>query len=258
MIDANAYLGNWPFRPLRYAAPTALLGKMDALGIEKAVVSPLENVFYKDQLAGNRQLYDQVKAHADRFLPAYTINPTFPGWEEDLAICVRDFDMRVMRLHPNYHQYALDSAAGAAALETARAHGFVVILTTGIEDTRHHHPLVKVPDVPSAQIAAAVSAFADVRFLIAAGTFAAQNAVWTQAAHTGNLFIEISRVQGPVGDIEKLCAAMGADHVLFGSNLPLHVPEAATLAIEHANISADEREQIMHGNAARLFGLSDT
>ena len=255
MIDANAYVGNWPFRQLRYTTPAALLGKMDALGIEQAVVSSLENVFYKDLLAGNRNLHALVKAHADRFLPAFTINPTFPGWEEDLEICVQELGMRVMRLHPNYHQYALDAAEGTAVLEAARAHGFVVIITVGMEDTRHHHPLIKVPDVPSGQVAAAVSAFSDVPFLVAAGSFSAHNAVWAQATHTGNLNFEISRVQGPVGDIEKLCETMGADHVLFGTNLPLHVPEAATMAIEHAKISADERRMIAQGNAARLFGL---
>lgn len=255
MIDANAYLGNWPFRNLRYTTHIALLDKMDALGIEKAVVSPLENVFYKDQLAGNRQLHAEVGHHADRFLPAYTINPTFPGWEEDLAICVQEFGMRVMRLHPNYHQYALDSAEGTAVLEAARGHGFVVVLTTGMEDTRHHHPLVKVPDVPSEQVAAAVSAFSDVRFLVAAANFSGINAVWTQAAHSANLHFDISRVQGPVGDIEKLCATMGTGRVLLGTNLPLHVPEAATLAVEHAKITADERANIVRGNAARLFGL---
>ncbi len=256
MIDANAYLGNWPFRPLRYTTPDALLGKLDALGIERAVVSPLPNVFYKDQLAGNRVLHDQVKTHADRFLPAFTLNPTFPGWEEDLAICVEEFGMGVMRLHPNYHRFALDSAAGNAALAAARAHNFVVILTVGIEDTRHHHPLVKVPDVPGAELAAAVSAFPDVRFLIAAGAFAALNAVWAEATRRDNLYVEISRVQGPVGDIEKLCATMGADHVLFGTNLPLHVPEAPAMALAHAKISAGERRQIAHDNAARLFGLA--
>ena len=255
MIDANAYVGNWPFRQLRYTTPTALLGKMDALGIEQAVVSSLENVFYKDLLAGNRSLQAQVSANSDRFLPAFTINPTFPGWEEDLEICVQEFGMRVMRLHPNYHQYALDAAEGTAVLEAALAHGFVVIVTIGMEDTRHHHPLVKVPDVPSGQMAAAVSAFSDVPFLVAAGSFSAHNAVWAQSTHTDNLYLEISRVQGPVGDIEKLCGTMGADHVLFGTNLPLHVPEAATMAIEHAKISADERRMIVQENAVRLFGL---
>lgn len=255
MIDVNAYLGEWPFRKLPFTTHFALLEKMDALGIEKTVVSSLENVFYKDQFAGNRQLHSQVDHHPDRFLPAYTINPTFPGWEEDLALCVKDFGMRVMRLHPNYHQYTLDSTEGLAVLEAARAHGFVVIIVTGLEDTRHHHPLIKVPDVSSAQIAAAVSAFPDVRFLIAAGSFTAQTAAWTQATHTDNLYVEISRVQGPVGDIEKLCATMGADRVLLGTNLPLHVPEAATLAVEHAKISAGDRRKIVQENAERLFGL---
>ena len=185
MIDANAYLGNWPFRKLRYTTHIALLDKMDALGIEKAVVSSLENVFYKDQLAGNRQLHAEVDHHAERFLPAFTINPTFPGWEEDLAICVRDFGMRVMRLHPNYHQFVLDSTAGTAVLEAARAHNFVVIIATGLEDTRHHHPLVKVPDVSSEQVAAAVSAFSDVRFLVATANFSGINAVWTQGRALG-------------------------------------------------------------------------
>lgn len=255
MIDANAYLGNWPFRKLRYTTHFALLDKMDALGIEKAVVSPLENVFYKDQLAGNRQLHTEVNHHPDQFLPAYTINPTFPGWEKDLAICVEEFGMRVMRLHPNYHQYALDSAEGTAVLEAARAHGFVVILTTGVEDTRHHHPLVKVPDVPGEQVAAAASAHPDVRFLVAAANFSGITAIWTQAAEKQHLFFEISRVQGPVGDIEKLCSTVGADRVLLGTNLPLHVPEAATLAVEHAKITAAERRLIVRGNAEWLFGL---
>ena len=255
MIDANAYLGNWPFRKLRYTTHIALLDKMDALGIEKAVVSSLENVFYKDQLAGNRHLHAEVDHHADRLLPAYTIDPIFPGWEEDLANCVQEFGMRVMRLHPNYHQFALDSAEGAAVLDAARTHGFVVILTTGIEDTRHHHPLVKVPDVPGEQVAAAASAHPDVRFLVAAANFSGINAVWSQAAQSANLYFDISRVQGPVGDIEKLCGTLGADRVLLGTNLPLHVPEAATLAVEHAKITADERGKIVHGNAARLFSL---
>lgn len=255
MIDANAYLGNWPFRKLKYSTHFAFLEKMDALGIEKAVVSPLENVFYKDQLAGNRHLHSEVNHHPDQFLPAYTINPTFPGWEEDLAICVEEFGMRVMRLHPNYHQFSLDSAEGKTVLDAARGHGFVVIITTGLEDTRHHHPLVKVPDVPGEQVAAAVSAHPDVRFLVAAANFSGISAIWSQCAPAQNLHFEISRVQGPVGDIEKLCATIGADRVLLGTNLPLHVPEAATLAIEHAKITADERAKIEHGNAARLFGL---
>ena len=256
MIDANAYVGNWPFRQLRYTTPAALLGKMDALGIERAVVSSLENVFYKDLLAGNRDLHALVRAHADRFLPAFTINPIFPGWEEDLEICVQEFGMRVMRLHPNYHQYALDAAEGTAVLEAARAHGFVVNVTIGMEDTRHHHPLIKVPDVPSGQVAAAVSAFSGRavsrcrRFVLGA-----QRGMGAVYAHRKTSISIFHGCKGRWETLRSSAKRWGADHVLFGTNLPLHVPEAATMAIEHAKISADERRMIAQGNAVRLFGL---
>src|SRR5688572_5748468 len=107
MIDANAYLGEWPFRRLPQRTPEAMLRKMDALGIEQAVVSRLENVFFKDLLVGNRELHALVRQHPDRFIPAFTINPAFPGWREDLRICVDEMGMRQLRLHPNYHQYRL-------------------------------------------------------------------------------------------------------------------------------------------------------
>src|SRR5262245_8580128 len=98
MIDANAYIGEWPFRAIDYTTPDSLLRKMDAMGVEKAIVSRLANVFYKDVLVGNRQLHAIVRRHPDRFVPAYTINPAFPGWEEDLQICIAELGMRHLRL----------------------------------------------------------------------------------------------------------------------------------------------------------------
>ena len=69
MIDANSFLGEWPFRRLPYAQPEDRLRKMDALGIEKAVVSRLENVFYKDLLVGNEELHAIAQRYPDRFIP---------------------------------------------------------------------------------------------------------------------------------------------------------------------------------------------
>src|SRR5262245_6964334 len=100
MIDASAYLGAWPFRRLQCTTVGRLLEGMDGRRIERAVVSCLENVFYKDQLTGNRALYESTRGYADRLIPAYTANPGFPGWETDLEICIEEFGMKVLRLHP--------------------------------------------------------------------------------------------------------------------------------------------------------------
>ena len=186
MIDVNAFLGEWPFRRLPYAQPEDRLRKMDALGIEKAVVSRLENVFYKDLLVGNEELHAIVQRFPDRFIPAYTINPGFPGWEHDLDICINDFGMRNLRLHPNYHQYSrlkgnvpriaeargypnyqqyhfLDDQA-QALLGKAEEHDLVVLISIGVEDPRFAHWLMKVPSVTMIDAAEAVNGFPGVRF----------------------------------------------------------------------------------------------
>ena len=276
MIDANAFLGEWPFRRLPYAQPADRLRKMDALGIEKAVVSRLENVFYKDLLVGNEELHAIVQQYPDRFIPAYTINPGFPGWEHDLEICLNDFGMRNLRLHPNYHQYSrlkgnvprmveargypnyqqyhfLDDQA-QALLGKAEEHNLVVLISIGVEDPRFAHWLMKVPSVTMIDAAEAVNGFPGVRFLVCGATFSEVTSLWSYAYHQDSLYFENSRVQGPIGDVDDLCALMGADHLLFGSNLPINYAESAKLSIEYAEIDADVKQALFKGNAERLFG----
>ena len=218
MIDVNAFLGEWPFRRLPYAQPEDRLRKMDALGIEKAVVSRLENVFYKDLLVGNEELHAIVQQFPDRFIPAYTINPGFPGWEHDLEICINDFGMRNLRLHPNYHQYSrlkgnvpriaeargypnyqqyhfLDDQA-QALLGKAEEHDLVVLISIGVEDPRFAHWLMKVPSVTMIDAAEAVNGFPGVRFLVCGATFSEVRSLWSSAYHQDNLYFENSRVQG--------------------------------------------------------------
>lgn len=256
MIDSNAYVGEWPFRRLPYSQPDNLLRKMDALGIEKAVVSRLENVFFKDLLVGNRELHAIVQAHADRFIPAYTINPAYPGWDEDLEICIEELGARNLRLHPNYHQYELLGQENLRLLEIAREHDLLTMVSIGLEDARHHHRLVRVPDVSAGDIAQAVNAFPHVRFLVAAGRFAEVTSIWRSVDKRENLYVENSRVQGPIHDVAKLCSIIGPDHVLFGSNAPLHYHESAKLSIEtETQITDMVKQKLFRENAARLFNV---
>ncbi len=256
MIDSNAYVGEWPFRRLPYSQPDDLLRKMDSLGIERAVVSRLENVFFKDLLVGNRELQAIVEAQPDRFIPAYTINPAYPGWDEDLEICLSELGAKNLRLHPNYHGYELLGRECLRLLEIAQEHDLLVMIAIGLEDVRHHHRLVIVPDVGAGDIAQTVNAFPQVRFLVTAGRFGEMTSIWRSVDKRENLYVENSRVQGPIHDVAKLCSTIGPDHVLFGSNAPLHYHESAKLSIEtEAQISDEIKQQLFRDNAVRLFNM---
>ena len=256
MLDSNAYVGEWPFRRLPYAQPENLLRKMDALGIERAVISRLENVFFKDLLVGNRELHRIAQGHADRFIPAYTINPAYPGWDEDLEICIAELGARNLRLHPNYHQYELLGRECLRLLETAQARGLLILIAIGLEDARHQHWLVRVPDVAAGEIAQTVNAFPRVRFLVTAGRFGEVTGIWRSVDERANLYVENSRVQGPIHDVAKLCASIGPQHLLFGSNSPLHYHESAKLSIEtETGIAEPVKRMLFKENAARLFDV---
>ena len=122
---------------------------MDKLRIERAAVSRLENVFLKDCLVGNRELAALIAPHADRFVPFYTVNPAFPGWEDDLRLCQEELGLAPgaggIHLHPNYHAYDLAGRGAAALLEHAQDAGLPVRVATGLEDPRTQHWLVQVP-----------------------------------------------------------------------------------------------------------------
>src|SRR5262249_26763867 len=158
--------------------------------------------------------------------------------ETDLEICVRDFGMKVLRLHPNYHQYSFLEAhvprmmeargapnyqqyhmlhAGAQALlAQAREHRFVVLLSVGLEDPRFHHWLCRVPNVTPADVAEAANGFPDVPLVVCGATFSEVVAIRRLAYRTENLYFENSRIQGPLHDVEALCQIVGERQLLFG------------------------------------------
>ena len=103
IIDVNAYLGHWPFRQLRHNTASGLLKLMDKNGIDKAIVSSINAIFYKNCHSGNEELAAETKAHRDRLIPFATLNPEYPGWEDDLKHCHEDFGMTGLRLLPHYH-----------------------------------------------------------------------------------------------------------------------------------------------------------
>ena len=53
LIDANVYLGSWPFAPLPPRTGPQLAAHLRALGIARSLVSPLGAVFQPDPMPAN-------------------------------------------------------------------------------------------------------------------------------------------------------------------------------------------------------------
>ena len=253
-VDVNCYLGRWAFRPVTCPLVDTLLAELDRAGIARALVSPLDGVLYKEPMAANQELAAQVQAAPDRLWPACTLNPAFPGWERDLDECITRLRARAIRLHPNYHGYALDDPRAQALVQRAALAGLPVLVTVGLEDVRTHHWHMQVPDLPPVEVARLAAAVPEARLVVTGANFGQLAALWRSGEPVPpNLFVEISRVQGPIGDVEQLCARLSVEHVLFGTNLPLHEPAAPLLALQYASLSDVDRRRIFRDNALALL-----
>ena len=93
------------------------------------------------------------------------------------------------------------------------------------------------------------------RLLLTGGGFREVTGICEQVEKQEHVYIENSRVKGPIHDAEKLCHLMGSERVLFGTNSPITTPESPKMSIEHAGLLSADKQKLSHGNACRLFGL---
>jgi predicted TIM-barrel fold metal-dependent hydrolase len=254
-FDVDCYLGLWAFRPVTCGTVESLLEELDRYGIARALVSPLEGVIYKEPMLANRALAAQVGVAPGRLLPACTLNPALSGWETDFDECAGALGARALRLHPNDHACPLDDPRTVELVRRAAARGLPVLVAVGLEDTRSHHWLMQVPDVRVAEIAALAVAVPEAKVVVTGATSGQLAALWRNGATApANLWVDIARVQGPIGDVEQLCRRLGEERVLFGTSLPLHEPAAPLLTVQNADLSPGTRLRILHANAAALLG----
>ena len=153
LIDANAWLGHYPFRPVPHTTADGLLRLMDRHGIEQAVVSSLHSVFYADAHGGNEELAQWVRPHRDRLIPCATLNPTWPGWERDFRQCCDEWDMRGLRLFPSHHRFSLTSPRSVELIHAAVERRLHVAIPLRLEDRRQQHWMDATPEVLLSEIA---------------------------------------------------------------------------------------------------------
>ncbi len=217
IIDVNAFLGHYPFRQLRNNSAAAFVAHLDRNGIDRAVVSSLHAVFYRDAHRGNEELFAETRAHASRLIPVATVNPKYVGWERDLAECVEQWKMKVVTLLPEHHGYSLSDAQGRAALAKIAEYGLPVLLTQRLEDRRQRHAFDRAEDLQLNAVLEAAQAYPRLKFMLVnwAGLDGKR---LVDAGLKGRCLIDFARLQVVFRkDVPKLIETLGVEAIAFGS-----------------------------------------
>ena len=249
-IDANVYIGQYPFRHLPHPDPDVLTRVLEREGMRGAWVGHLPSAFYRDPNAGNDLLFSALEPHSGLLLPVPAIHPRWPHWERYLREAVRRGAVAIRAYPPQWNLGPHDEAMLDLARSCAE-HGLPLVLTTRFEDPRQRHWMDAAGDLQGAAVRAIARADERVRLLVtSAGRALVEEVHWgLTPSERSRVWWDISWIWGPPDDdLAHLLRTVGADRFVYGSAWPLRLTQTpranlallpdALLGVELASVAA--------------------
>jgi predicted TIM-barrel fold metal-dependent hydrolase len=156
--------------------------------------------------------------------------------------------MKLIRLHPNYHGYALDDPVFVKLLESAIRERLGVQIVAQMEDERTQHPLMQVKPVDFKPLPALLKSLPEARVMV----LNASRAMSMTALAGSGVWLDIAMLEG-LGGVGNLLKDWPRDRVVFGSNAPLFYWESARLKLQESELSASQMTAITSANAGAFL-----
>lgn len=248
IIDTNVYLGAHPFRESVTTKPDALALKLANQKVIEAWAGSFEALLQRDVTGVNERVASACsRAGGGVLRPVGSVHPKLPDWRGDLRRCIEQHGMTAIRLHPNYHGYALDDPAFVELLETATARKLLVQIVAQMEDVRTQHPLVQVGPVDLKPLPSLLKRVPEARVMV----LNASRAMSMTALAGTKVWLDIAMLEG-VGGIENLLKDWPLDRLVFGSHAPFFYWESARLKLEESALDDEQLAAITRRNAQSL------
>ena len=251
VIDTNVSLFQWPFRRMLYDTTGALVDKLESLRIAQAWAGSFEGLLHRDITGVNLRLAEACREEGrGRLVPFGSLNLELPDWEEDLRQCHEQHRMPGIRLHPNYHDYALDDPRFTRLLTMAAERGLLVQLAASMEDVRTQHPKLQVPDVDLAPLPDLLQKVPKANVLLL--NFKATGAIFIRLADCPQVYFDIARVESTDG-VARILRGPAGERTVFGTHAPFLIYESALIKAYESDLTERETRSLFADNARRLL-----
>lgn len=251
ILDANAFVGRWPYWPVQRTCPEEIAAALNGLRIERAAVCSTRSVFVNWE-DGNCEVEAAATNHR-AFIPfvclgTQELSHTWHPADYDFSgYAARGF--RGVRLYPQHHSYhlLLESFVDVI-LEDAAARRWPVLLPLRIIMNWG------MPSLDPSVMQAIVTRHPRVRWILAGVNYLFELQMAVSLMHQyETVHLETSCIMG-FAAIEKTVQRCGQDRLLFSSGMPWQEAAAGLSKIAHARISTAAQEAILGGNLLRLIG----
>lgn len=242
IIDSHAHVGACRVFGAEQQ-PQALIEKMDAGGVDVSVVQPFPGS--EDVATDHDTIAQMGRDNPGRVYGLASVNPHLGdrAYRDEVHRCVQELGFIAVKLHTIGHAVSPGSPDARLVFRTAAELGVPVMIHTG-------------PGVPFAEPAAWIPMareFAELPVILAhAGAGLYTGPAIVAAEVCDNIVLETSWCRPQ--DVGQAVTRLGADRVLFGSDLAFNI--APAIAAHDAVLSDDDRDTVMRRAPAALFDLS--
>jgi predicted TIM-barrel fold metal-dependent hydrolase len=247
-IDAFTFVGESLFGPGQTSAE--LLSRMDAAGVERAVVCPLKPRGY--HLGPANDLVAEAVAHQPRFVGLARVDPNLEHEAVlELERATRELGLCGLFLHPWEEHFRVNGPRVDPILARCAELQIPVVIASG-------YPWVS----EASQVGDLARRFPDVTLVMTHGgqiniSGLGQADALNTLQRQPNVCMETSGVYRQ-DFLEDVATLIGPERVLFGSNSPFMDMRLEVERARWANLAEDSKTLMLAGNAERIFKLDSS
>ena len=243
VFDVHGHCGHfWDILAMNVSAET-MIPTMDALGVDMLCLSA-SLACSSDVQVGNQMVLDAIKAHPGRIY-GYAI-PT-PWYENENF---EDFfkpgtGMLGVKIHASLAQSEINAPGYDSVYELANKRGLPVLFHTWTAGHIH-------------QVEEVAQRFKDMKIIIAHSAFrddSTRYAVIDFCKKNENVYVDTAISTTYEGSLEWMVGKIGADRVLFGSDISFYEARHNFGRIGLSKLSEADKIKIYGENARKLFAL---
>lgn len=244
-----------------YVTPQPLatfLHQLDAAGIERAVVLPVDCTKAHGATVGTNEQMADLAARSDRFIGFASVDPSVPDAASHLERAVRELGLRGLSLDPGLQDFDPAGPAAADVFAACTELGIPVSVQCGLNWAP------PAPGVSPLALEGVLSRHPGLRLVI-------QHFAWpwvgealmlavkypnvtldTAILFAGTPQASVRRVLADQIGVPVLDGAL-ANQVVFGSDYPRVDPKRVMWGLDELDLKPATREKILSGNARRLL-----
>lgn len=245
VIDIHGHMGPWHSIYFPRCEPQDMVRSMDAAGVRLLVFAHHASLLAPE--VRNTPAIEAVRRFPDRLRAYAAVNPHYPEFlAEDIATFDDYSDVFVgLKFLADYHRVAITDDAYRPALEFANARKLPILCHTWRDSP------FDGPDC----VRKVAGEYPDATFFLAHCFNNDWETAVAVAKERPNVYLDLTSVVGIRGVIEFFCQEVTSTRVLYGTDLPWFDEHHYIGGVLSADITDDDRHNILHHNAERILGL---